>query len=734
MKSTLRPHLAVLLSYLLITLVVTYPLLLRFVTHNAGGNADENVFMWNLWWMKHALLDLETSPLYTDHVYFPHRVGLSMHAFHPLLGLLSLPLQKFLSLTATFNVLVVLSFVLGGYGAFLLAAYCVEDRKAAFMAGIIFSFSSYHLSHASFMNLGSVQWLPFSLLFLLRTLDREVFSVREAAAAGVFFALSFLTGFTNFIFLCLLSAVLVPHHVFFMRRRPVEVAKRLLLIGLFMLPLISPVALATFRDIASGETGTIIFWEQARKSYHLDLLSIVTPDPSHPLLGWLSAPAKEQYGFLGYVALVLAAAGAIRNWKKDRRVPFWVFVFAMFTVLSLGHQLHVLGRRLPVPLPFQYLSSLPVLEHLRSPSRFNVISVLTVSLLAAYGLKPLVARRGKAVFLLIPLILFETLRFPYPTNKVEIPPVYREIARDAHAQTVLEAPFFATDGLVDLGLTNWRSMLYQTMHEKKSFNGALSRSTVRAIFSYLNLPVIRSVLLAQKGLAPPPETFAVDRRISGDFVNLFHVDYVVVHKQRSGRSDELLRGLLPVEKFYEDDGLVAYRTKGSAPRERVLVDAGEESSIPYLMRGWVNGQREDETSFAWTYGDDSLLLLNLDESRSYRMTLRLRPHHRLTERTMDVSLNGTLLGHLSLPPGWSTQEIPLPRDLTRRGLNRVTLASPSPVEPGRGEIRTWAPGSLFEYTRAVPAPDVILDWEQDNEKMKRGPISVAVDSITVERR
>jgi hypothetical protein len=56
------------------------------------------------------------------------------------------------------------------------------------------------------------------------------------------------------------------------------------------------------------------------------------------------------------------------------------------------------------------------------------------------------------------------------------------------------------------------------------------------------------------------------------------------------------------------------------------------------------------------------------------------------------------------------------------------------VEPGRGEIRTWAPGSLFEYTRAVPAPDVILDWEQDNEKMKRGPISVAVDSITVERR
>jgi hypothetical protein len=726
MTTTLRLHLAVLLAYLLITLAVTYPLVLQFDTHNAGGNADENVFMWNFWWMKHALLDLGTNPLYTDHVYFPQGAGLSLHAFHPLLGLLSLPLQGFLSLVSVFNLFVVFSFLLSGYGGFLLAGYCVGDRKAAFVAGVIFSFSSYHLALASFLNVGSIQWLPFSLLFLLRTLDREGPFLRDAAAAGVFVALTFLTGFTNFIFFALVSALLIPYHVFFIRRSPAEAAKRLLLIGLFAAPLVFPLAFYTARDMMSGDTGTIIFWEEARKSFHLDLLSMVTPDPTHPLFGWLSPPKKEAYGFLGYIPLALAVTGAVRNWRKDKRVPLWVLAFAVFTVLSLGHQLHVFDRRLPVPLPFQYLSSLPVFDHLRSPGRFNVISVLAVSLLAASALKPLIARRGKAVFLLVPLILFETLRVPYPTNKVEIPPVYREIGRDVQAQAILEVPFFASDGLVDLGPTYPDSMRYQTVHKKKMFNGYFSRTTVGTIFSYLNLPVIRSLLLAQKGLMPPPETLATDKGLAGDFVNLFHVDYVVIHK--------LLRTLLPMKKFYEDKRFVAYRTTGGAPRARVTVDAGEETSIPYLMMGWVNGQREEGTSFAWTYGTESVLLLNLDETSAYRMTLRLRPHHRLGERTMSISLNGKVVGRLSLPPRWSTQEVLLPRELTVRGLNRVVLETPSSVRAGRGLIKTWSPGSLFQYTRAIPAPDMVLAWEQDNEKLMGGSVSVAVDSISVEKR
>jgi hypothetical protein len=727
------PLCAVLLAYLLITLVVTYPLVLEFGSHNAGGNADENVFMWNFWWMKHALLDLKTNPLYTDHVYFPQGAGLSLHAFHPLLGLLSLPLQGFLSLVSIFNLFVVLSFVLSGYGAFLLAGYCVGDRRAAFMAGVIFSFSSCHLSLVSFLNVGSVQWLPFSLLFLLRTLDQERSFLRDAAAAGFFAALTFLTGFTNFIFLALVSALLIPYHVFFIGKRPADAAKRLLLIGLIAAPLVFPLAFYTARDMMSGEMGTIIFWEQAQRSYHLDLLSMVTPDPTHPLLGWLSPPKKEAYGFLGYIPLALAVTGAVRNWRTDKRVPLWVFAFAVFTVLSLGHQLHVFDRRLPIPLPFQYLSSLPVFDHLRSPSRFNVLSVLAVSLLAASALRPLIVRRGRAVFLLVPLLLFETLRFPYPTNRIEMPGVYREIGRDAEAQVVLEVPFFASDGLVDLGPTYPGSMLYQTTHGKKIFNGYFSRTTVGTIFSYLNLPVIRSLLLAQKGLMPPAETLAADKGLAGEFVNLFHVDYVVVHKDRAGKSEALLKTLLPMKKFYEDHRFVAYRTTGAAPRERVTVDAGEETSIPYLMRGWANGQREEGTSFAWTYGTESVLLLNLDETSAYRMTLRLRPHHRLRERTMSVSLNGRLVGSLSLPPDWSAQEVLLPRELTRHGLNRVVLKTSSSVDAQRGVIRAWSPGSLLQYTRAIPAPDIVLAWEQDNEKLMGGPIAVAIDSIAVEK-
>ena len=67
-------------SYALLTLVVTYPLPTR-VSVALGGYEDKDAFryFWLLWWMKHSLLDLHSSPANLTLQYYP------LGAYHPLL-------------------------------------------------------------------------------------------------------------------------------------------------------------------------------------------------------------------------------------------------------------------------------------------------------------------------------------------------------------------------------------------------------------------------------------------------------------------------------------------------------------------------------------------------------------------------------------------------------------------------------------------------------------------------
>ena len=66
MRVIRRFSLPVLLSYLLCSLVFTFPLVLRLTTHVPGEvEGDVPVYIWNLWWMQHAL-PTEISPSLGD--------------------------------------------------------------------------------------------------------------------------------------------------------------------------------------------------------------------------------------------------------------------------------------------------------------------------------------------------------------------------------------------------------------------------------------------------------------------------------------------------------------------------------------------------------------------------------------------------------------------------------------------------------------------------------------------
>src|SRR6266446_6302501 len=79
------------LGYLVITLFLLRALL-PVITDHLPGTTDGFQNMWNLWWMRYALLDLHTNPFFTDYIYYANDTDLLFHTFGPLHGVLALPL------------------------------------------------------------------------------------------------------------------------------------------------------------------------------------------------------------------------------------------------------------------------------------------------------------------------------------------------------------------------------------------------------------------------------------------------------------------------------------------------------------------------------------------------------------------------------------------------------------------------------------------------------------------
>ncbi|MEZ4659757.1 MAG: hypothetical protein R2911_19550 [Caldilineaceae bacterium] len=116
-----------LLAYTLLTGVMTWPLARNLTSAIPGDSFDGWQNYWNLWWMKTALVDELHSPLTTNLLYAPTGVSLYFHTLNPFNGLITLPVQLTGGLIVAYNAVVFMSWVLGGYGMFLLARWLLRE-------------------------------------------------------------------------------------------------------------------------------------------------------------------------------------------------------------------------------------------------------------------------------------------------------------------------------------------------------------------------------------------------------------------------------------------------------------------------------------------------------------------------------------------------------------------------------------------------------------------------------
>lgn len=131
-------HLIPLALYTVLTLVYTYPVVLNFGSSVAGGG-DAFWFLWQLWWFKHALWDLQISPLVSDLIYYP-LTDVPVTWQTPVNEFFSIPLQHFVGVVSLYNLLFLASFVLSGYFMYLFLTRFVRRCDLAFFGGAYFCF------------------------------------------------------------------------------------------------------------------------------------------------------------------------------------------------------------------------------------------------------------------------------------------------------------------------------------------------------------------------------------------------------------------------------------------------------------------------------------------------------------------------------------------------------------------------------------------------------------------
>jgi len=238
----LRLALRILAIYLGLAIPMTWPLASRLSTHLPGTGGDLWVHWWNLWWLK-RVLPQGGNPFHTDLLFYPQGLSLVYHNIAWFHGALWLPLQALVGGVPAYGLIFLLTIALCGLGMFFLVRELTQSAGAAFVAGLVYAFWPYTLSHFNHTNMMAVQWLPWVLLGLHRIIHRG--RVRDALLTALFL---FLTGLARWhhlfygglIFgLFLLWSLLIEWRHW--RRRTVGLlALAGLLAGLALLPLALP--------------------------------------------------------------------------------------------------------------------------------------------------------------------------------------------------------------------------------------------------------------------------------------------------------------------------------------------------------------------------------------------------------------------------------------------------------------------------------------------------------------
>jgi len=473
--------------FLLLTIVVTWPLAVHSTRSLASDYGDPLFGTWLIGWVASHITralggDLLAVRTFWDAgIFIPERNTLAF-AEH-LIGetIQVLPIYWVTrNLLLCYNIAFLLSFVLCGFGMYLLVADLTGSALAGIAAGVFFAFSDYRLVYeASHLQTLSNHWLPLALFGL----HRFVVNRSRGALAGAVVALVMLNlsaGFHLFFDQPFVAAFVVVDLWWRGRIRDarawIDLACAAAAVVLLTVPFVYPYVVMQRQIHFERALQEVIRFSATLDQYRAALPGFAVP-LALALVAMGIAPVKVSDTFTRRInvdgrRLVSAAAIGLL-------LSFW---------LSLGPVVQGGGRALPFPALYAPLYDyVPAFRGVRAVARMATMFFFFLAILAGLGVAYLesFSRRAAQVagVAACALFLWQTRPSPFPLDRPwppvseglapvpeylrpapETPAIYRFVASLDRPVVLAEFPF--GDDAYDL-----RYMYFSTAHRRPMLAG-----------------------------------------------------------------------------------------------------------------------------------------------------------------------------------------------------------------------------------------------------------------------
>ena len=466
--------------YCAITVILAYPLSIDPARRVVSVAPDTDLFMWTMAWDAHALV---THPLhiFDANIYYPQArtlaysenlIGSAIVAA-PILWLTGNPVLAM-------NLVALLASVLCGIGACLLARRLGASPAAAALSGLVFAFAPPRFLRFDQLHLIAMQWIPFALSSLHAYLSEG--RRRDAWLTVLFVTLQVLTSGHGAVFTMVAFALVLAWHVAF--RGPLEPRRVFRDIGwpgvALAMPVLASMVPYLMVQREMGLRRTLEDWAVPASSF--------LASPTHVQVALLSLiPAATRinatagaYLFPGFLPIVLAllafvgpampGSGGTSQLRLRSRLAAPRVCYAALTLIALW-----LAAGPPIGLwPLVYW--LPGLNFIRAPSRFVILGILGLAMLAAFGFDRLAARLSQPRWLpvLVGALLvaeFAASELDTEPYRVEIPAVDRWLATQPPPFAVAEVPLPDSRDLNRRERRQTLFMLHSMAHWQKTVHG-----------------------------------------------------------------------------------------------------------------------------------------------------------------------------------------------------------------------------------------------------------------------
>ena len=459
--------------YAALTFLMAYPFSASPGSQVVADLPDTHLFIWTLAWDVHAFLH-QPLLIFDANIYHPYPNTLAYSENLIGTAFFAAPIIWLTGhLVLAMNLAALLTCLLCGVGAYILARRWGFSPAASFLCGVIFAFAPPRFFRLGQLHMTAVQWIPFTLAFLHTYFERG--RRRDLLLAIACFTLQVLSSGHGAAFLAVAIVLLVVWRTAF--GQPLAIRRWLKDCGAAGAYLLAPSIwmLLPYR-MAQVEAGL-------RRGYPEDAMPrfesfLASPSRFHEFLqrvviGRTINEDAVAFLFPGILAIALAILAMV-TWRPVR-ARLHADPTGFFALLGLVSTLMFVTWPIET---WRYAHQLPGFNFIRAPSRFILLVMLCLAVLAAAAFDRLTARRSWrvqliAATLLATLLLAEYSSYPFNgvPYGVDIPAIDRWLDTLPKPFTIAEVPMPSPGHLGEFERHHTTVMLHATAHWQKTIHG-----------------------------------------------------------------------------------------------------------------------------------------------------------------------------------------------------------------------------------------------------------------------